>query len=262
MIHSQPVKRAHAFIISMALVSFFLTALPFQGATQTKPPRTPAETVREFYKTMREKRFREAFALSIYKLAIDGLTDAEFDELRPDFEKMAAVIPEKIEVSGEQTSGDISTVFVKIPVTDKPAEAEPVTLIRDGGAWVVGDRESYDVVKKEGKKFFFEARIIAHHNDAQAILSRISIAQLAYASQHKNLFTDLPGLIAAGLVPKDIETPDTTGYTFHVMLAKDAKSWTARAEPARYGRSGRLSFFLDQTGIRSADTGGKPLVVP
>ena len=51
---------------------------------------------------MRERRFREAFALSIYKPAIDGLSAAEFEELRPDFEKMAAAIPEKIDISGEE----------------------------------------------------------------------------------------------------------------------------------------------------------------
>ncbi|HEX8888959.1 MAG TPA: hypothetical protein VF779_07265, partial [Pyrinomonadaceae bacterium] len=169
--------------------------------------------------------------------------------------------PEKIEISGEQVSGDVATVFVKIADADKAAEAEPVTLIRDGGVWLVGDRDSQALVKKTGKQFFFEARIETHHNEVQAVLQRISLAQLAYASQHNNLFADLPTLIAAGLVPKDIETPETTGYHFHLTLSKDAKKWEAGAEPVQYGRTGRLSFLLDQTGIRSADKGGKPLVV-
>src|SRR2546423_8403954 len=87
--------------------------------------RTPTETVREFYRLMRERHFREAFALSIYKPAIEGLSAEEFEELRPDFEKMAAIIPEKIDVNGEQVSGDIATVFVKIADADKAAEAAP-----------------------------------------------------------------------------------------------------------------------------------------
>jgi hypothetical protein len=234
-----------------------------EAFAQNNQARTPTETVREFYKRMRERKFTDAFRLTIYTPAIEGLSAEELDELRPDFERMAAAIPEKIEVSGEQTSGDIATVFVKIADADKAAQAEPVTLMRDAaGAWIVGDRDSQNVVKQAGKKFFFEARIQTHHNEVQAMLQRISLAQLAYASQHNNTYADLPALAAAGLVPKDIEAPESMGYRFHLTLAKDAKSWTAGAEPTRYGRSGRLSFLLDQSGIRSADVGGKPLVLP
>jgi hypothetical protein len=244
-----------AIIIALLLL---ISCTGGKALAQNKQARTPTETVRDFYRMMRERHFQEALALSIYKTAIEGLTAAEFEELRPDFEKMGAAIPEKIEISGEQVSGDIATVFVKIADADKAAEAEPITLIREGGVWIVGDRENQAIVKKAGKQFFFEARIETHHNETQAMLQRISLAELAYASQHNNLFADLPTLIAAGLVPKDIETPDTTGYRFHIALSKDAKSWAVGAEPVLYGRTGRLSFLLDQSGIRSADRGGKP----
>lgn len=252
---------SRSFMISIASLLLILSAA-ITGFAQTTPQRGPADTVREFYKTMREKKYREAFALSIYRSAIEGLTATEFEELRPDFEKMAEAFPEKVDVSGEQISGDVATVFIKFASPEKPPEPEPVTLMREGGVWIVGDRDNYEVVRKAGKQFFFEARIQTHHDEAQSILRRISIAQLAYSTQHNGLFTDLPGLITAGLVPKDIATPETTGYKFHVKLAKDAKSWTAGAEPVQYGRSGRLSFLLDPTGIRSGDVGGKPLVLP
>jgi hypothetical protein len=53
------------------------------------------------------------------------------------------------------------------------------------------------------------------------------------------------------------------GYTFRIMIAKDGKSYVATAEPARYGHTGKLSFWMDQTGnIKSADNGGKPLAAP
>ena len=255
-------KTALSLSVLTASLLLFISCISIEARAQTNAARTPTETVREFYKLMRERHFREAFALSIYKPAIDGLSAEEFEELRPDFEKMAAAIPEKIDVNGEEVSGGIATVFVKIADADKAAEAEPVGLIRDGGAWIIGDRENQAIVKKAGKRFFFEARITAHHNDVQAMLQRISLAELAYASQHNNLYADLPTLIAAGLVPKDIETPETTGYHFHLALTKDAKRWTVGAEPAQYGRTGRLSFVLDQNGIRSGDKGGKPLVPP
>ena len=253
---TRTIRPLSAFIASLLLL---ISSVSVEALAQNNKPRTPTETVRDFYKMMHERRFKEAFALSIYKPAIEGLSAEEFEELRPDFEKMAAAIPDKIEVSGEQVSGEIATVFVKIADADKAAEAEPVGLMRDGNVWIVGDRENQEIVKKAGKQFFFEARINAHHTDVQAMLQRISLAQLAYASQHNNVFADLPTLIKAGLVPKDIETPDTTGYHFHLTLTKDGKRWVVGAEPARYNHTGRLSFLLDQTGIRSADVGGKPL---
>jgi hypothetical protein len=232
-------------------------------AAQASHARTPTETVREFYRAMRERRFREAFAMSIYKPAIEGLSQEEFEDLRPDFEKMAAVIPEKININGEQTSGDLATVFVKVASgVDESAEAEPVALMRSGGDWIIGDKENQNLVRASGKEFFFKARIDTHHNEVQAMLQRILIAELAYSQQHNGLFGDLAALIDAALVPKDLEATDSTGYRFHIALATGAKSYTAGAEPARYGRTGRLSFFLDQSGIRSGDAGGKPLILP
>jgi hypothetical protein len=247
--------------------AFVLLFMSVGGASlfaQTSAPRTPTETVREFYRLMRERKFVEAFALTIYKPAIEGLSAQEMDELRPDFERMAAAIPEKIDVNGEQASGDVATVFVKIAASaDQAAQAEPVTLMREtGSVWIVGDKENQAVVKKAGKQFFFEARIETHHNEVQSMLQRINLAEQAYAMQHNNAFADLPALISSALVPKDVELSDTIGYRFHVQLAKDAKSWTAGAEPLRYGRTGRLSFFMDQTGIRSGDARGKPLILP
>jgi len=249
-------------VLSLALLLLLVTSgADLQAFAQNSKPRTPTETVRDFYKMMHERRFREAFALSIYGPALEGLSAEDFEELRPEFEKMAAAIPDKIEVSGEQMSGNIATVFVKIAGADKAAEAEPVGLMRDpGGIWIIGDRENQEIVRKAGKQFFFEARINTHHNEVQAMLQRISLAQLAYAAQHNNLFADLPTLIKAGLVPKDIETPDTTGYRFRLAITKDAKRWAVGAEPVRYNRTGRLSFLLDQNGIRSADVGGKPFI--
>ncbi|HKR00270.1 MAG TPA: hypothetical protein VJT09_06330 [Pyrinomonadaceae bacterium] len=256
----------HSPFLSALIASVLLLLVApagFEANAQNAPQaRTPTETVREFYRQMRERRFREAFALSIYKPAIEGLSPAEFEELRPDFERMAGAVPEKIDVGGEQISGNTATVFVKIADADKAAQAEPVTLIRDGALWIVGDRENQEIVRKAGKQFFFEARIQTHHNEVQSMLQRISLAQIAYASQHNNLYADLPTLITAGLVPKDVTMPEIIGYRFHLTLAKDAKSWTAGAEPLRYGRTGLLSFFLDDQGIRSADVGGKPLVLP
>lgn len=252
-----PVAHSRLFqsVILIGLLMFSSAVL----VVSQQPQRSPSDTVREFYKAMREKRFREAFDLSIYKPAIDGLKPQEFEDLRPDFEKMAAVIPEVVNITGEQISGEVATVFVKVKEGDAPEQSEPVTLMRAAGVWVIGDKENQEIVKKAGKQFFFNARIDTHHDEVQAMLTRISLAQLVYSQQHNGLFGDLATLITAGLVPKDLEGTESTGYRFHINSVDAGKSWNAAAEPAQYGRTGKLSFYMDAAGVRSGDKGGKPL---
>jgi len=244
-----------AFLVS----SLLLTTAAAQAIAQTGPV-SPSDTVRAFYKAMRERRIREAFAMSIYKPAIEGLKPEDFADLQPDFEKMASTVPATVELNGEQISGDFATVFMKVTDADKVEQAVPVALLRINGSWIIGDKQSQEIVDKSGKDFFFTARIETHHNEVLDLLRRILVVQLAYHQQHNGVFADLPTLISVGLLPKDIEGTESTGYRFHITLGKDAKSYIAGAEPARYGRTGRLSFSIDQTGnIKSADNGGKPL---
>lgn len=255
------------FMLRSAIVCCALLLILLSGSSiaLAQAPRTPTETVREFYKMMREKKFREAFGLSIYRPALEGLSLKEFEDLRPDFEKMAIAvserIPEKIDITGEQISGDAATVFVRVLDAEGKEKIEPAALIKINNVWIVGDKENLELVKKEGKKFFFEARIHAHHNDVQDMLTRISLAQVVYSQGHNGKFGNIAELIAGGLIPKDLETTDSTGYRFQVVRSADGTSWYATAEPAQYGSTGRLSFYLDASGVRSGDAGGKPLVV-
>jgi hypothetical protein len=166
-----------------------------------------------------------------------------------------------MDITGEQISGDSATVFVKVLDANGKERIEPAALIKLDNVWIVGDKENLELVKKEGKKFFFEARINAHHNDVQDLLTRISLAQVIYSQGHQGKFGNTAELIAGGLIPKDLEGTESTGYRFQVVRTADAKTWYATAEPVQYGRTGRLSFYLDASGVRSGDAGGKPLVV-
>ena len=254
-------QRTQTVLCLLLIVLFgFAVAL-----AQNPPPRSPTETTRQFYQFLREKKFREAFGLSIYRSAIEGLSPQEFEDLRPDFDRMAAAIsekiPQKIDVSGEQISGDVATVFVKVLDADGKEKIEPAALIKIDNNWIIGDKENLELVKKAGKQFFFEARINAHHSDVQDMMTRITLAQTLYSQNHNGQFGNTAELVAAGVVPKDIEGTESTGYRFQINRAADGKSWYATAEPAQYGRTGRLSFYLDATGVRSGDNGGKPLVV-
>lgn len=199
--------------------------------------------------------------MSIYKAAIDPLSAQEFQDLLPDFERMAVAIPEKVDLTGEQISGENATVFVKVKEPGSEEQAQPMSLIRVDGVWIVGDRENEAIVKKAGKAFFFNARIDTHHAEVQDLFQRITLAQVVYSQQHNGQYGNLAELIAGGLVPKDLEATDSTGYRFQVNKSADGKSWSATAEPAEYGRTGKLSFYLDSSGVRSGDNGGKPLLL-
>ena len=269
------VRRAFSLRFPACLLLPLLLAFSIaQGATHAQTPTptpasnnrvvaspdagTPSGVVREFYRALRERRFREAFAMSIFRPAVEGLSTEEFEDLRPDFERQAVEVPEQIELTGEQISGDEATVFMKLGGGDK-LKIEPIYLLRRKGAWIIGDREKQNLVEKRGKKFFFDARIDAHHDDVENMLKRIQVMQAVYSSQHNGLFGDLNQLIHAGLVPQDLLSTESTGYQFHITLGDGGKSFQARAEPARYGRTGRLSFYLDASGLKSEDRGGKPL---
>ncbi len=251
-------RRLLTLLFVSAVLSFGLITALAQA-----PQRTPSETVRQFYKAMREKRFRDAWALSIYQPAVEGLSQEEYGELLPEFEKTAIAVTEKVptnlQITNEVVSGDSAVVMMKVLDADGKEKLEQATLIKTASGWILGDAESQAMVRKAGKKFFFNARIDAHHNEVQDMLTRISLAQVVHSQQHGGLFGDMASLISAGLIPKDLETTESTGYRFRITTSPDRKSWSASAEPADYGRSGKLSFYLDPAGVRSADVGGKAL---
>ena len=58
----------------------------------------------------------------------------------------------------------------------------------------------------------------------------------------------------------DVIDPKLSGYQYWITVAKDSKSYTVGAQPVRHGQTGKLSYWMDQSGaIKSADNGGKPL---
>ena len=224
--------------------------------------RGPSDVVREFYKAMREHRFKEAWALTIYKSAVDDLNAEEMEDLRPDFEQKAAQVPEQIEITGERIQGNIATVFVKVPVTDSTPQvtSEPVNLLSAGGGWVIGTESDLAEVKKKGRRFFLDALIEEHENDIEDLFKRLLAVQLVYSQERKGQLGDLQALIGANLVAKESGDPKAIGYNVRVTVTPDGKGYIATAEPTRYGHTGKLSFWMDQTGnIKKADNGGKPV---
>jgi hypothetical protein len=251
-------RRSHTFL-SVALLAIALPGCAFNAVAQTQ--RAPSDVVREFYKAMREHRFKDAFSLTIYKPAVEGLNAEEMEDLRPGFEDRASQIPEQVEITGEQIDGKTATVFVKVPINESTPQitSEPVKLLNSGGGWIIGTEADQVEVKKKGRRFFLDALITQNQSDMEDLLRRVIAVQIVYGQQHAGAYGDLAALVNAGLVPKDAGDPKVLGYNFRVTVGKDGKTYLAGAEPTRYGHTGKLSYWMDQTGtIKSVDNGGKP----
>jgi hypothetical protein len=258
-------RRMKLKTFTLALCLLAAAAVPSRAQSNPRPPQataaapgSPSDVVRAYYTALRESRFRDAMLMSILRPAVEALSAEELKEFQPDFARVAATVPTDFEITGESLAGEEATVFVRTG-EGKELKVEPVNLIRERGAWVIGDREGAAAVKKQGKKFFYEQRIAAHEQDAEEMINRIMAAQFAYALQHSGSYADLGALVRAGYVPQDILGTETTGYRFNVSVTSDSKSFAARAEPERYGQTGRLSFYLDRAGLQKKDVGGKPL---
>lgn len=232
-----------------------------KGATIDIEPGGPADTVRTFYKHLRDGNVRAAIFLTNMRPAIEGLTDAELKEFSVDFERLAVQVPAEVKINGEIVSGNNATVTVEMPSEDGKAETQPIKLRREKSVWVMlsADEDGERRIRAEGKRYFHNLRIETHHEEAEAMLRRIAKAQLVYSSQNNGSFTDLETLMSEELVPGDVLSSASTGYNFRIDLSPEKKTFTASATPAEYGKSGKLSFMLDGNNIAKRDNGGKPL---
>lgn len=243
-----------------------LSAAP-KGATIDIEQGGPADTVRAFYKLLREKKFREAIFLTNLRPAIEGLTDSELKEFSVDFAEIAGQVPAEVEINGEIITGDDATVTANLPNPDGDKnELQTIKLHKEGDVWVIktADDESAKRIKADGKNYFFNLRIETHEEEAKKMLERISKAELAHSLQHGGVYTDISTLITAGLLPDDVKTSESTGYKYSIELSSDKKKYYATATPAEYKKSGVRSFILILDGslishVNGKDNGGKPM---
>jgi hypothetical protein len=228
-----------------------LTKNPLPAGRIEIKPDSPADTVRSFYKNLRERRFREALMMTNLRPAVEALTDAELQDFSADFEILAQQVPEDIPINGEIITGDKASVTARMldEDTNKP-EDKVFKLRRENNAWIflTTDEKTEKVVKKEGKNYLYKLRIDIHHTEAQAMLERIAKAQGIYAAQTGGVFADMETLVASGLLPADVQTSASTGYNYKIVLSFDKKRYFATAEPTVYGKTGKLSFLLESEG--------------
>lgn len=238
-----------------------------QGSKITIEANSPADTVRVFYKNLREKKVRDAMYLTNMRPAMEGLTDAELKEFQVDFDQLAAHVPAQVEINGEVISGDTAVVTANLPGEDPTKmEIQQIKLRRENKVWVMltVDAAAEAMIKKEGKNYFYKLRIDTHESEARKMLQKIADVQSIMAAQNNGVYSDLPALIEKGVLPADLQTADSTGYTFKVTLKDGGKSYYATATPAAYGKSGKLSFLLEldagkMAKITDKDNGGQPM---
>src|SRR5437870_9672791 len=114
MFHSKSLHSPKLFSIGLLLLIIFGSSFAVSAQTQ----RSPSDVVRDFYKAMHERRFKDAWSLTVYKPAVEGLTPEEMEDLRPIFEAQASQVPEQIQIDTERISGNTAQVFVQVPAID------------------------------------------------------------------------------------------------------------------------------------------------
>lgn len=235
-----------------------------RGPTIEIKPNSPADTVRAFYTALREKKFRDAIFLTNLRPAVEGLTDTELKEFQVDFEAIAKHVPPEIQINGEIVTGDDAVVTAKLPTEDlDKEEIQEIKLRKNGDVWVIltVDETAEKRIKQQGKNYFPELRIETHQDEARDMLDRVAKAQMAFASTNQGNYGDINALVAAGFLPADIRSSESTGYVYGIDVSPDKKSYSASALPAVYGKTGRLSFSVDlvrgQPHLTSRDDGSK-----
>ena len=95
---------------------------------------------------------------------------------------------------------------------------------------------------------------VAKEREAMSKLWMIENAERRYKEKNP-AYGSLEELVEAQFLPK--EALNSANYKFELTITADG--FSILAVPIEYGKSGKLSFFLDQTGlVRGADHGGNP----
>jgi hypothetical protein len=88
---------------------------------------------------------------------------------------------------------------------------------------------------------------------AKSALRSVAVAEASFQASKGSGYGTLDALLAEGLVSKELV--QKYGYTIELTASGD--KFEAIAIPVEYGRTGKLSFFIDESGVlRAGDHGG------
>ncbi len=99
-----------------------------------------------------------------------------------------------------------------------------------------------------------ERSLLTNESIAKSMMRTVAAAQATFqASKGAGRFGTLDELISEGLVEKDL----MERYGYRIELSALANKFEATATPLEYGKTGRMSFFIDESGvIRGGDHAG------
>jgi hypothetical protein len=99
----------------------------------------------------------------------------------------------------------------------------------------------------------------ANESVAQVHLRSIASAEVSFRAASKDgPYGSIEELVSAGLIPREMLEP--SGYKIEVNVS--GASFFATAIPVEYGKTGKLSFFIDESNVlRGGDHGGGPATV-
>lgn len=218
----------------------------------------------------------EAFRLHVCGPAVEKLTPQQLAELEPEFLKLVGGIPEKLLTSGETITGDDATVFVVVPTETTSGNqaartvTAPVGLIRNGGRWLIGDRETQALVLAHGGNFFklSEEGVfikMAENEDAMArLITQLLEIEQVFARNNRGQYGTLPELVARrdqfrediARLLASLEGGEIFGHTIEIEVTPDRRDFAIYAVPKRHNYDGRYSFYADRTGVRYRNYGG------
>ncbi len=236
------------------------------GSTIAITANSPADTVKAFYERLRGRAFRDALALTNLRPAVQDISDEDLKEFASDFEAIAALVPAQLEINGEIVSGERAVVTAQLPDENGELMIQEVNLRKEGDKWTIltVDETTEDIVKKQGKDYFRMLKIETAEDEAKRMLERFAKAQIVHSVQNGGLFADTRTLIQLGLLPDDVLSAESTGYSYAMAVTADKRKYVASAVPAEYGKTGRNSYIVESPDsgmpvVRGRDNGGKPL---
>ena len=178
-----------------------------------------------------------------------------FDGLLNDFIKSWVTTPAEMEVdpSAKTPLNVPATVAAAIETDATSIKLEAFSPLGIAGTfafWSFGSKVKNSTERKE--------------TDARYKLRELAKAEKAYARKNQKRYASLETLAKAKDVTFKVESlkDEENNYKFEFKLKPDNKGYEATATPIKYGRQGRQSFFIDESGkLHSADKQGAPATV-
>jgi hypothetical protein len=169
---------------------------------------------------------------------------------------MRSVIEATKKRSGASTDPLVRTLLAQL---EAPPEAASFETTNEGDAVVHEVRVPVSMIQSYWLAVMVGARdspVLMGEMMATSTLSELQAAEETFKEvKKKERYGTLEELVAEKILEKDF----AEHLDYRVELSASGEKFDATATPKEYGKSGRRSFFLDETGtMRAADHKGRP----